>query len=240
MTVMSAGIKPLEPRMSVERIDWDDPAWQGNSWFQVVLERTYFARAFCQDARVLDAPCGCGWSSSKFAERAKYVLGVDYADEAIAVARQRYRSPNLEFRQMNCLSLELDNASFDVAVSIEALEHFNHSDGLRYVAELARILRPGGFLVGTTPSAHGRKNAAIRLKQEKNEFHLKIFWPQELRRCLRRHFEEVSLVAMPNGGFFFWARKSIGWKNKVRSAVPEPFRPWLTQANQLVRRSFPR
>lgn len=239
MTVMSTGIRQLEPRVSAERADWDDPVWRKNPWFQVVLERTYFARAFCQDARVLDAPCGCGWSSSKFAERAEYVLGVDYADEAVAVARERYRLPNLEFRQMNCLSLELDDASFDVAVSIEAIEHFNHADGCRYVAELARVLRPGGFLVGTTPSAQNCREAAVRLEREKNEFHLKIFWPGELRRCLRRHFEEVSLVAMPNGCFFFWARKSVGWKNKVRSAVPEPLRPWLTQGGQLVRRCLP-
>lgn len=226
--------------MSVERADLDDPSWRENPWFQVILERTYFARAFCMGARVLDAPCGNGWSSNKFAERAEYVLGVDFAHEAIAMARDRYRLPNLEFRQMDCLALELDDASFDVAVSIEAIEHFNHADGYRYVDELARVLRPGGFLVGTTPSARNRKEAAIRLEHEKNDFHLKIFWPQELRHCFKRHFEEVSIAAMPNGCFFFWARKNEGLKNKIRSAVPEPVRSWLTRTNQWVRQHLPR
>ncbi len=226
--------------MSVERADLDDPSWRENPWFQVILERTYFARAFCMGARVLDAPCGNGWSSNKFAERAEYVLGVDSAHEAIAMARDRYRLPNLEFRQMDCLALELDDASFDVAVSIEAIEHFNHADGHRYVDELARVLRPGGFLVGTTPSARNRKDAAIRLEHEKNDFHLKIFWPQELRRCFKRHFEEVSIAAMPNGCFFFWARKSEGLKSKIRSAVSEPVRSWLTRTSQWVRPHLPR
>lgn len=222
--------------MSVERADLDDPAWRENPWFQVILERTYFVRAFCLGAKVLDAPCGNGWSSDKIAERAGRVLGVDAAHEAVATARARYRRANLEFRQMNCLSLELDDASFDVAVSIEAIEHFNGTDGRRYVAELARVLRPGGFLVGTTPSAQSRKEAAIRLAREKNEFHLKIYWPHELRRCLRRQFEEVSIAPMPNGCFFFWARKSLGWKNKIRAVVPEPLRPWLTRVSQWTRR----
>ena len=64
------------------------------------------------------------------------MLGIDYSKDAIELAKERYFRDNLDFRIMNCLDLQsLEVSSFDVACSIEALEHFNYGDGIRYIDE---------------------------------------------------------------------------------------------------------
>lgn len=216
--------------MSDERADPVVLQAKADPWFEVVKDRTHFARMFCHGKRVLDAPCGLGWSTKIFAETAESVLGVDYSEESIEKARQSYACNNTEFQVMDCLDIKVQEASFDVAVSIEAIEHFNPKDVYVYIAGLARALKPGGVLVGTTPSASDRKSAEIRLINEKNEFHLKIYWPSELRKLLLTNFESVWICEMPFGCFAFVARKKLGIKEKIRLITPHMLRPWLTRA----------
>jgi SAM-dependent methyltransferase len=49
-----------------------------------------------------------------------------------------------------CARLPFADASFDVVLSMEGIEHFEHQAG--FVRECARVLRPGGWLVLTTPN----------------------------------------------------------------------------------------
>lgn len=49
-----------------------------------------------------------------------------------------------------CARLPFADASFDVVLSMEGIEHFEHQAG--FVRECARVLRPGGWLLLTTPN----------------------------------------------------------------------------------------
>ena len=49
-----------------------------------------------------------------------------------------------------CARLPFADASFDVVLSMEGIEHFEHQAG--FLRECARVLRPGGWLVLTTPN----------------------------------------------------------------------------------------
>jgi len=49
-----------------------------------------------------------------------------------------------------CARLPFADAAFDVVLSMEGIEHFEHQAG--FVRECARVLRPGGWLVLTTPN----------------------------------------------------------------------------------------
>jgi len=69
-----------------------------------------------------------------------------------------FRFAGTECRQMNFNKrFPLDDASFDVVVSIEVIEHL--SDQFHFIREVARITRPGGRAFITTPNilnANGR------------------------------------------------------------------------------------
>lgn len=89
---------------------------------------------------VLDIACGEGYGSSMLADVAKSVIGVDIAEEAIAHASTQYAASNLAFRQGNAAEIPLEDASVDLVVSFETIEHHDrHEDMLR---EIKRVLRP--------------------------------------------------------------------------------------------------
>ncbi len=99
---------------------------------------------------VLDLGCGAGLDSILAARRvgpAGTVIGIDFSAEMIDKARQnaaRVATNNAEFRQGDAAALPLDDASVDVVISNGV---FNLCvDKLRVVAEMFRVLRPGGRL----------------------------------------------------------------------------------------------
>lgn len=79
------------------------------------------------------------------------LTGCDINEEDIAHAREMNKGvPNLRYETDNALDLSYPDASFDLLVSCEVIEHVGQPE--RMVREIARVLRPGGFAVMTFPS----------------------------------------------------------------------------------------
>jgi SAM-dependent methyltransferase len=89
---------------------------------------------------VLDAACGTGRYSRYLAERGHRVIGVDRSPAMLAKARRKL--PQTEFRDGDLEALPLEAASVAAAVCALALVHLPEVG--RAVAELARVVRPGG------------------------------------------------------------------------------------------------
>jgi len=97
---------------------------------------------------VLDVACGRGASSFVIANEhpGTQVTAVDLLPENIAGARALYgNAPNLTYREGDASHLELPDASFDRVLCLEAAFHF--PDRNRFLAELGRVVRPGGRVV---------------------------------------------------------------------------------------------
>jgi ubiquinone/menaquinone biosynthesis C-methylase UbiE len=101
---------------------------------------------------VLDAGCGTG----EIAMRAKVrtgptgsVAGIDPAPEMIAMARQKAARAGLEidYRVAAAEALPFADATFDVAVSSLMMHHLPEDLKPRALAEIGRVLNPGGHLV---------------------------------------------------------------------------------------------
>ena len=115
--------------------------------------RYAFARRFVGGKRVLDVACGEGYGSALLARTARVVTGIDIAAEAIAHAREHYRDRgNVEFLQGSATSLALPDASVDLVVSFETLEHLPRTDQPRMLAEFARVLADDGLLLLSAPN----------------------------------------------------------------------------------------
>ena len=149
------------------------------------LKRYEFALPYCRGATVLDAGCGVGYGTAHLAQVAQRVVGVDVSDEAISYAREHYAPPNVEFLVADVLELPFDERSFDTVCSFEIVEHV--PDAERFVAELARVLQPGGRLVLSTPRAD---DPTVR---PDNPFHEHEFDADELRTLLSSWFSSVEL-----------------------------------------------
>jgi SAM-dependent methyltransferase len=100
------------------------------------------------DAAVLDAGCGTGEITRRLAqlfERAT-LLGVDIIEDHLHIARERARSlgPRVRFENRSIFALDLPPAAFDLVVCRHVLQAIPHAD--QAIAELARLVRPGGWL----------------------------------------------------------------------------------------------
>jgi len=94
---------------------------------------------------VLDAGCGNGYWSRKMAKRAKKVVGVDFTEELLEVARSKSSASNLEFVTGDLRELCLPDDEFDVVFCNMALIDV---DGLeKAVSEMARVLKTSGNLI---------------------------------------------------------------------------------------------
>lgn len=81
-------------------------------------------------------------------QRAERVVGVDVWPAAVEAARRQH--PDLEVHRADVRALPFPDASFDVVVSNSTLDHFDSFDDIpRALAELHRVLRPGGTLIVT-------------------------------------------------------------------------------------------
>lgn len=91
------------------------------------------------------------------------VVGIDVSAAMLALARAQAEESGLlgsaEFRVMDAERLLLADRSFDAAVSLFALLHF--PDPRRALAEMFRVLRPGGRLVVAVGSAAPRSVAGL-------------------------------------------------------------------------------
>lgn len=134
---------------------WWDPAGEMRTLHQInPLRLEYLERQVkLADRQILDCGCGGGLLSEGMALRgAGGVLGIDLADSSLEIARVHAASAgveNLDYRQISASELAAERpGEFDLVTCLEVLEHVPDPAGM--VADLARLVRPGGDLVLST------------------------------------------------------------------------------------------
>lgn len=101
-------------------------------------------RHFDPSARLLDVGCGTGWLAEHFRD----YTGVDGSPDAVSAAAARGRNVTLGNVDE---PLPFPDASFDGVVLKDLLEHV--ADPVAVVAEVRRVLRPGGRVFASSPDA---------------------------------------------------------------------------------------
>jgi len=135
--------------------------------------------AIPEDARVLDLGCGTGQMTLFLARDGRLVVGADLTRASLALARQAARRFGVEraaFVETDLRHPALREAAFDVVVCLGVLHHT--PDPRAAFAAMARLVRPGGFVVV------GLYNAFARI-------------PHRLRRLLARASGMRLLLADP-------------------------------------------
>ncbi len=135
-------------------------------------------------ARVLDAPCGNGVLTVAFAQQGFSATGADLDSEAAALLGPSFTQANLD------AALPWPDENFDAAFCTEGIEHLeNHFSFLR---EIRRILKPGGFLILTTPN--------ITALRSRVRFFGSGFFGRDsrpLNEAARHPLHHIGLVTLP-------------------------------------------
>jgi len=156
--------------------------------FNEHVARYRFAAAFCGGADVLDAGCGTGYGTAQL-QGARSITAFDIAADAVAYARQNFSRPDVRFLRAACETIPFANASFDLMVAYELIEHLERWPEL--IAEARRVLRPGGVLLISTPNR--KYYAEARAEAGPNPFHAHEFDFDEFDSALKQVFPHVRM-----------------------------------------------
>jgi len=134
--------------------DW----WSGKVRWQRVLHNLVPARLAAFDETivgwhgkaVLDVGCGGGFMAEAMAKRGAHVTGIDPSPGAIIAARTHAEASGLTiaYDEGSGENLPYADQTFDVVICVDVFEHIGTLD--QVIAEIARVLRPGGILLFDT------------------------------------------------------------------------------------------
>lgn len=120
-----------------------------SKWHHLKFDRV--RREFSAGMNHLDVACGPGTFIGTLPETITST-GVDLAKPQIDYANKRYMQPNRTFITMEPGQLPLPDNTFDIITIIELIEHITEDEAGRLLIECARVLKPGGKLILTTPN----------------------------------------------------------------------------------------
>ncbi len=156
------------------------------------LERYKFASNFVKDKIVIDCACGSGIGARIFAEAgARQVEAFDVSPEVIDLNGQKHRIGNLHFYVGNAEALPIPNRLANVFISLETIEHL--ANGSHFLAEVKRVLKPGGIFICSTPNRTVTNPGKTIADKPFNKFHVMEYSKEEFAELLRKFFAEVKL-----------------------------------------------
>jgi SAM-dependent methyltransferase len=141
------------------------------------------------DAKVLDIACGSGFGARIIAEKAAEVYGADLDTDTVLAAREVGGPPNLSFVEEDVTNMTFADDTFDAVTSMETFEHVD-PDG--YLAEIRRVLKPGGKLILSTP-----QNRMGRIPV--NFAHIREYSLDETVDYCQRYFEVTKVIGIKAG-----------------------------------------
>ena len=151
------------------------------------LARYGFAESLVAGKRVLDAGCGVGYGSARLARSADRVVGLDNAREPLLATQLEYGDCDVRLAEGDCRGLPFANASFDVVVAFEVIEHLENWRG--FLAEARRVLTRGGRLLVSTPN----KVYYQQTRTTPNLYHVHEFDYDEFREELAKFFKNTTM-----------------------------------------------
>lgn len=156
----------------------------GDELFAVDLARHraayVFARERIRGGRVLDLGSGSGHGTCQIGGAGAMVVG---ADRVAPDTASRPSDGNVVFARVDLRSLPFCDATFDLIVSFQVIEHLE--DPSDYLDAISRLLKPDGLAILTTPN--------VRMSDGVNPYHVHEYFADELEALLNGYFEEIEM-----------------------------------------------
>jgi SAM-dependent methyltransferase len=198
--------------------------------------------------RVLDMGCGAGRHAFEMYRRGADVVALDQDADELATVGEWFAAMRAEgsvpegaeadVKQGDALDLPYPDGEFDRVVAAEVLEHI--PDDETAIAELARVLRPGGTLAVTVPRWLPEK-VCWALSDEYHEVeggHVRIYRGDELAAKLERAGLRVTGRSHAHGlhAPYWWLKCAVGTTNDENPLVKSFHRLLVWD---IVRRPWP-
>lgn len=171
--------------------------------------------------RVLDLSCGTGYGADYLGSSAAHTVGIDCDPEIVGACRARYPRASVSFVAMDGCALAFQDGAFDCIVSQDTIEHIR--DDRRFVAEMARVLKPTGTLIIFTPQ--GKGNGVT----PEDPFHVREYTQEEFRALLAPYFSTIRWYGRRQGSRLKAVERSMDAVRRFdpvgfRNLMPRPIR----------------
>ena len=207
---------------------WDRQAREHGTAFAATVPDKYakdleveaISRFLCDGQVIADVGCGNGYSCFKYLEHHQLsITGVDYSAAMIeqAASARATLTENLRrqvsFLQGDVLETGLDDRQFDCVITDRCLINLTSREAqARAVAELARIVKPGGLYLMCENTEQGlanlnRARRLVGLEEISVRWHNLYLDEQHIAQSAAPHFELVEEVRF--GGFYYLASRII-------------------------------
>ena len=134
------------------------------------------------DERAVDVGCGAGALALALAPDVREVVGVDRVPELLERARER-AAENTSFVEADALALPFPDGAFDLGGTLRTLHHVARPE--RLLAELVRVVRPGGRILVVdqlAPADPLRAVAIDRFERARDPGHCRLLPESDLRQ----------------------------------------------------------
>ena len=194
------------------------------------------AVAAVSPARFLEVGCGTGWFAARVQrELGAEVVAIDQSERMVELAR----AAGVDARVGDVQALELEDASFDCVAANWMLYHVPDLD--RGLAEIARVLRPGGRLVAiTNPKDHLLELWELVGAQDLRTRRDLGFGAENGDEILRRHFADVEMRdasgtvrIADRDAVVRYVSSTLAWK-QFAERVPDPMEPFVARRSNVV------
>ncbi|MFW6113444.1 MAG: class I SAM-dependent methyltransferase, partial [Actinomycetota bacterium] len=181
------------------------------------IEESLEAAGDLEGKWVLDIGCGRGELTCEAARRGAHAVGIDYAEAAIELSRERSAGMgedlrrHVQFSLADAKGLSFPDGSFDVVFLVDVYEHLYPGEIAHTLAEVRRVLRPGGVLVvhtGPNTWFYGLGYPLIKTAA-------RLLLRKELPGDLRGQYDDIMHVNEQNPLSLYRGLKGAGYHAKV-------------------------
>jgi len=170
--------------------------------------------------RALDIGCGAGLVAEPLARLGATLTAIDAAPENIAVARDHAAKMGLAIDYRACGVETLDEPPYDLITALEVIEHV--TDPSLFIAAIARLLKPDGLLILSTPNRTPASKLLIvtlaegfgRIPKGTHDWH-KFLTPEDvtalLADCGLVVGDTAGIMADPRYGFTLGTNLSVNY-----------------------------
>lgn len=144
--------------------------------------------------KILELGCGEGRGAKILHDISQHYTGVDKITEVVQKLKVQFPDNSYNFICDNIPPLtNFNSESFDTVVAFQVIEHIK--DDELFLKEIARVLKPGGLALITTPN--------IKKTLSRNPWHIREYTADQLQKIASRFFPSVEMLGV-GGNYKVW------------------------------------